>query len=85
VTAKEVPGDFDGCWETDSVDEDALDPVLLTFSNRRTAQKAKFGGEMFLADAVADLVGTRFLEFFQLDKDTHAAKGIIAMDLGALP
>ena len=31
VTAKEVPGDFDGCWEAEDVDPDALDPVLLDF------------------------------------------------------
>jgi len=31
VTAKEVPGDFDGCWEAEGVDFDLLDPRLLTF------------------------------------------------------
>ena len=30
VTAKESPGDFDGCWDIEEVDPDALDPVLLT-------------------------------------------------------
>src|SRR5919109_4373198 len=39
VTAKEAPGDFDGCWEMPGVDPDLLDPVLLTFDNRRAAQK----------------------------------------------
>ena len=49
VTAKEQPDDFDGCWEVDGVDPDKLDPVLLEFSNRRAAQKAKFHAELFLA------------------------------------
>ena len=29
VTDKELPGDFDACWEADGVDADLLDPVLL--------------------------------------------------------
>jgi hypothetical protein len=33
------------------VDFDALDPVLLDFKGHREAQKAKFEGEMFIADA----------------------------------
>jgi hypothetical protein len=84
VTAKVEPSDFDGCWEVDGVDPDKLDPVLLTFSNRRAAQKAKYRGELFLADARADPAGTRFIEFFQHDKDGNA-KGIIALDLRELP
>jgi hypothetical protein len=85
VTAKIVPGDFDGCWDADGVDPDQLDPVLLDFSNMRAAQKAKFGGEMFVSDAPADLLGTRFLEFFQRDTNTAQPKGIVAIDLEHLP
>ena len=84
VTAKEEPGDFDGCWEVDGVDPDKLDPVLLEFANRRAAQKAKYQGELFLADAAADPAGTRFIEFFQRDKDGQP-KGIIALDIKDLP
>ena len=84
VTAKEVPGDFDGCWEAQGVDPAALDPVLLDFRHPRTAQKTKFGGEMFIANLSAAPDGTRFLEFFQIDKNTGDAKGIVAIDLGAL-
>lgn len=62
-----------------------LDPVLLTFANGRAEQKAKYGGEMFVADAIAALPGRRFLEFFQTDKDTGLPKGIIGIDLGELP
>jgi DNA-binding Xre family transcriptional regulator len=56
VTAKRVPGDFDGCWDAEGVDPDLLDPVLLDFTSFRAAQKGKFGGELFVSGAVADLL-----------------------------
>jgi hypothetical protein len=81
VTAKDEPGDFDGCWEVANVDSRLLDPVLLDFSDRRRAQKAKFGGELFPAELPADPAGTRFLDYFQQDKITGASKGIVALEL----
>lgn len=84
VTAKEEPQDFDGCWEAGGVDPALLDPVLLDFSNRRSAQKQRFGGELFPADLAAEPAGTRFLDYFQRDRDTGEPKGIVAIDLGAL-
>lgn len=41
VTAKDEPGDFDACWDTDSVDLDLLDPVLLDIGRGGAAQKAR--------------------------------------------
>jgi hypothetical protein len=84
VTAKDQPGDFDGCWEAAGVDPEALDPVLLDFIHPRTAQKAKYSGELFVASSAADPAGTAFLEFFQTDKITGNRKGIIAIDLRGL-
>ena len=87
VTSKPDPGDFDGCWETDGVDPARLDPVLLTFDRYRRAQKARFGGELFFADAPADPAGTTFVEFFQRDR-LGQPKGIISLNLadpGVLP
>jgi hypothetical protein len=84
VTAKTEPLDFDGCWETEGVDPERLDPVLLTFDRGRRAQKAKFRGEMFPADWPADPAGTTFLRFFQRDRRDRS-KGIIAINLGELP
>ena len=84
VTAKEPPGDYDGCWEVDGVDPDTLNPVLFEFTNRRAAQKARYFGELFLANAAADPSGTRFIDFVQCDKDGQP-KGIIALDLKDLP
>jgi hypothetical protein len=81
VTAKDEPGDFDACWEIAGVDVGLLDPVFLTFGNRRAAQKERFGGELFPAEAVADPDGTRFVDYFQRDKLTGERKGIVALDL----
>lgn len=85
VTGKEEPADFDACWEISGVDAAHLDPALLDFSDRRAAQKAKFGGELFPAEAAAEPSGTRFLDYFQHDRITGKPKGIIALDLGGLP
>ncbi len=85
VTAKLVPGDFDACWEPDGVDPLLLDPVLLTFERGRRAQKAKYGGELFIAQWPADAAGTVFLDYFQLDPITERPKGIIMLELGGAP
>ncbi len=85
VTAKELPGDFDVCWEVSGVDAGRLDRELLDLSNRRAAQKARYGGELFPAETAAEPAGTTFLDYFQRDRDTGQPKGIIAIDLGALP
>lgn len=76
VTEKPTPGDFDACWEVAGVDDQILDPIFLDFTNARAAQKARFGGEFFPRSSLAD--GQRdFLEYFQLDKFTGNAKGIV--------
>lgn len=85
VTTKDEPGDFDACWEAAGVDPNLVDPVLLTFANRRASQKARFGGELFPADWDADPHGTRFLDYFQQDNVTGERKGIVALDLEGLP
>jgi hypothetical protein len=85
VTAEEVPGDFDACWDIAGVRTALLDPVLLTFDNRRAAQKARFRGEFFPAQYPADPSGLTYLDFFQTDKRTGNLKGIIALDLRRLP
>jgi hypothetical protein len=84
VTAKEVPNDWDGCWDTDGVDLRALDPILRQFANKRAAQKSKYLGEFFPANMTKGGAGKMFLEFFQTDKETGDAKGIVALDLERL-
>ena len=76
--------DFDACWEAVGVDPDLLDPVLLTFADARAAQKDRFHGELFPAEAIADPDGTRFLDYFQRDKLTGEPKGIVSLDLEEL-
>ena len=84
VTSKELPNDYDACWEEAGVVPETLDPVLLTLDNGRATQKAKNMGELFPASIIADTGGLSFLDFFQTDKDTGRIKGIIAIDLGGL-
>ena len=81
VTAKAVPNDYDVCWDENGVDPMALDPTLLIFDPDRATQKAKYGGEFFPAASIASPDGFSFYEFFQIDKETGEAKGIIAIDL----
>jgi hypothetical protein len=86
VTAKDEPADFDACWDIVNVDPSKVDPVLLTFDFQRLAQKIKYYGEMFPAMVLADLsTGRTYLEFFQTDKNSGAAKGIVAIDIRRLP
>lgn len=79
VTEKTNPGDFDVCWDPVGVDTAKLDPVFLDFSEGRKKQKEMFKGEFFPAHLYAD--GKHpFLDFFQIDKYTSLAKGIICIE-----
>jgi len=80
VTSKEEPADFDACWDSDGVDIDALDPLLLDFSASRMAQKARFGGELF-PNVVEARSGLTLVEFFQNERDT-GRKGIVLLQIG---
>jgi hypothetical protein len=87
VTSKEVPGDFDCCWDVHGVDAlmlYAIDSVFFDFTNKRAAQKATFGGEFFPAQGRESTTGRTWLEFFQIDKESGSAKGIIAIDVQAI-
>jgi hypothetical protein len=84
VTAKTVPGDYDGCWDPAGMDPAKLDPVFLDFTNRRQAMKNKFGGEFFPSSAPNTPTQT-LLDFFQIEKFTGQAKGILLIVLTADP
>lgn len=80
VTDKARPNDFDACWDPDGVDLDAIDPALLDLAHPRTAQKDRYGGELF--PNVEELAsGSLFVDFFQTDRDTGLPKGIVVLDL----
>jgi len=90
VTGKDHPGDFDACWDHRGMDFKRLDPVLLTFDNKRAAQKQKYFGEVFWAFGPGAPDGINFLELFQNDKDSGRPKGILRVSLkpssvGAVP
>lgn len=78
VTGKPVPGDFDACWDPKGVDPAKIDPVLLDFSDARKKQKERFQGEFFPANSRADSAHI-FLDFFQTDRHTGNAKGIVCL------
>jgi len=85
TTAAAAPNDFDACWDIQGVDVARLDPVLLTFDHQRAAQKLKYLGEFLPAQAAVGGIGTVFLDFFQTNRQTGAAKGIVALDLRGAP
>jgi hypothetical protein len=83
VTENPFPRDYDACWETVGVSVGLLDPVFLDFSNSRAAQKIKYLGEFFPAHVTAQASPPfhTFLKFFQIDKTSGDAKGIIGLNL----
>jgi hypothetical protein len=85
VTEKEHPGDFDACWDPVGVDASLLHPVLLRFENQRLQQKIVFYGELFPSHWPANAAGQRFVDFFQIDKNSGALKGIVLLNVQELP
>lgn len=83
VSNKPVPRDFDSCWDPTGVDASKIDPVFLNFDNERAEQKKKFGGEFFPSHFLTTSRTKKFsfLEYFQIDKNTGRAKGIIRVHL----
>jgi len=82
TTNKEVPGDFDACWDITGADLNKIQseyPTLLDFFEDRKNQKAKYYGEFFPAQVKADPYNL-YIEFFQKDRDGNP-KGIIQLDL----
>ncbi len=84
VTAKPLPGDYDVCWDPAGINPAKLDPVFSDFSNKRQAQKDKFKGEFFPSTMV-NPPRQPFVDFFQVDRFTGKAKGILLIVLSADP
>lgn len=84
ISSKEVPNDFDCCWDETNVDLYKLKanhPIFFDFDNKRKNQKDKYLGEFFPASVIAEPINKRiFLEFFQLDRNGEP-KGIIKINL----
>jgi hypothetical protein len=80
VTNKELPSDFDACWDGEGISLiflHHLEPALVgTFSE----QRARFGGELSFARSVISESGKTFLDFLQSDKYGNP-KGVIGIRL----
>ena len=79
VSAKLLPGDYDGIWESDGVDYHLLDPVLLDFSEHRASMKVKYFGELFPA-YLNEASGQHFADFFRTDRN-GVEKGLVRIKL----
>ncbi|KYC37541.1 hypothetical protein WA1_48425 [Scytonema hofmannii PCC 7110] len=82
VTVKSKPGDFDACYDDETVDIDYLRinaPRLLNHYDR-AGQKAKYRGEIFPANQPVGNYSLNSFELFQRDRNQNK-KGIIAIDL----
>lgn len=75
ITNKEIPADFDACWDPTEVELSTLEPVLLDVSEGRKKQKEKYGGE-FMPNIIEGGSGMFFVEFFQQDRNGNP-KGIL--------
>lgn len=86
ITEKEIPRDYDLCWEPKGVDDTIIDPLFILTRHvlpPRKEQKAKYFGEILITlnhPAVFDT-----LSYFQFDDRTGHKKGIISIDLDKLP
>jgi hypothetical protein len=80
VTDKEVPGDYDLCWEMDGVDLHKLDPIIQDVLPPRAAQQARYRGDI-LPNVVEGSSGAPFVDFFQRNKVTGGFKGIVAINI----
>ncbi len=83
VTSKEFPNDYDCCWDTAYVDSYKLDDIfLIPNPKNRRIQKLIYGGEFFPSTAMERNFKRTFVDFFQTDRETGKAKGIVVIDLG---
>lgn len=79
VSSTPFPKAYEAAWESDAVDSDRLDPILMDSSLGRARMKAKYAGELFPSDREAR-PGVPFAEFFQVDR-SGAPKGVVQIDL----
>ncbi len=68
VITKHRPADYDGVWESDGVDYRLLNPVLIDFSELRTAMKVKNLGDLFPVN-LDEALGQHFVYFFLIDRN----------------
>ncbi|MFW8744725.1 DUF6932 family protein [Mesorhizobium japonicum] len=80
VTAKDVPGDYDACWDPNGMDGSRLDPLFVDFSPAgRSLRKSRFLGDLFVSAHQEAGSGMTFVDFFQRTRD-GAEKGIVLLN-----
>lgn len=84
VTSEPHPESFTAAWNIRGVDPQRLDPVLLRFDAGRVAQRAKYLGEFFPVELPDGETSLAFIHLFQTDRDTGAAKGVVALVFAGL-
>ncbi|MBG0800528.1 hypothetical protein IYW40_03330 [Methylocystis sp. H4A] len=81
VTNKEVPNDYDACWDVTGVKIELIDPVLLDFKPEGKKKMAiKYGGDLRPDKFSPSGANVVYLVFFQTDRDGDP-KGIIHLSL----
>lgn len=91
LSTKECPNDFDARFELDNrwwarLDAD-LHPLSITSWQGTERQLQRFGGELFLQHRNVHAAGTEltYKDYFQMDKVTWEARGVVLLDLWSLP
>lgn len=82
VTTKEIPSDFDACWDEAGVDLKKLInsyKTIIDFREERKYQKQLYFGEFFPMKANASPHDI-YINFFQKDRNNES-KGIIQINL----
>jgi hypothetical protein len=86
VTDKEQPRDVDVCWDdNDDINWELLDsdyPIFFDMNPPREAQQLRYHADVFPANTYEGGSGLLFREFFQQNKETGNAKGIIKINIG---
>lgn len=83
TTNKRLPKDIDVCWEIGNLDVNQIElklPILFDLDPPRNMQKDKYNCDVFpsIFEATQDRI---YLDFFQINKETQALKGIIQINL----
>lgn len=84
ITKKALPNDIDICWENKGLNINTakrIMPILWDFSNGRYEQQKKYHADIFPANCIEGSSSLCFLDFFQFDKHTGKAKGIIKLEI----
>jgi len=79
VTDKPEPGDFDVCWDPVGVDPSNWTPYFLILATGGSGRR-RSSGRIFPLGREGRWTSA-FLDFFQRDKDSGRAKGIIKVQL----